>query len=549
MKEAQKAGNYKASGSKRKKAKRRCRRLIGLLLLLLVTGAAWFYVDSLAYKVCRVEAGVAVSPSDFMKNEDPEAYFTENSQPFSTLEPGEYLVKVKSGLFTHSCTLIVEDTIPPKGEAVAVTLEVGSTCGADSFVTGIVDATAVTVTFVEEPDFAKAGSQSVQVCLTDRGGNETVLGTELFICPVVKEVTVEAGQEAPSLEDFVLAGNSAAFLSAVDTIDYTVVCDHPIKIQVDGESYTSILHIKDTIPPKVQVQDIEGFALLERSAEEFVVSVDDVTAVTASFKQEPDLGLIGTQTVTIVFTDDGGNTTEAQAKLTLFADTEPPVISGAKDLFVFVGDSVSYKRNVTVTDNCPDGVELTVDAAGVNVNAEGVYPVTYTAVDAAGNTASVTVNLTVSARMYDIETVNALADAVLAQIITPEMSDMDKVQAIYNYNKTHIAYISHSEKGDWVRAAYEGLAENKGDCYVYACTAKVLLTRAGIKNMDIAKIPSRTEHYWNLVDVGDGWYHFDTTPRKDHPTIFMWTDEEMMAYSAKHNNSHNYDHSLYPEVN
>lgn len=545
MKKEQKTGADRKTGKKKKK---RIAIFAAVLLAALAAGA-WFYVDSLAYKVCRVEAGVAVIPSDFLKNADPEAIFTENSQPFSVAEPGEYRIKVKSGLFTHSCTLIVEDTIPPAGEAVPVRLGTGSTCEAERFVTNIVDATAVTVSFVTEPDFAKNGSQPVQILLTDRGGNETALDAELFLSPVAAEVTVEAGQEAPSLDRFLIAEGTAAFVTAMDTIDYTIPCDHPVTIQVDGETYTSMLHIRDTIPPQVEVHDVEGYALLPRSAEEFVTEVEDVTAVTASFGQEPELGLIGTQEVTLVFTDEGGNVTEKQAKLTLLEDTEPPVIKGAADILVYLGDSVSYKKNVSVTDNCPEGTELTVDAAGVNLNAEGAYSVTYTAKDLAGNTTSVTVTLTVRARMYDIEEVNALADAVLARILTPDMSELDKVQAIYNYNMSHIAYISHSEKGDWVRAAYEGLAEGKGDCYVYACTAKVLLTRAGIQNMDIVKIPAKTEHYWNLVDIGDGWYHLDTTPRKDHPTIFMWTDEELMAYSAKHNNSHNYDHTAYPEVN
>lgn len=67
--------------------------------------------------------------------------------------------------------------------------------------------------------------------------------------------------------------------------------------------------------------------------------------------------------------------------------------------------------------------------------------------------------------------------------------------------------------------------------------------------MDIAKIPAKTLHYWNLVDLGEGWFHFDTTPRTDHPTIFMWTDAQMMDYSVRHNNSHNYDHDSYPAVN
>ena len=155
----------------------------------------------------------------------------------------------------------------------------------------------------------------------------------------------------------------------------------------------------------------------------------------------------------------------------------------------------------------------------------------------------------VKEQLYDINEVYALADAVLEKILTPEMTPLEKAKAIYQYNIYNIAYINHSEKGNWVRAAYEGLADKKGDCYVYACTAKVLLDRAGIRNMDIIKIPTRRSHYWNLVDLGEGWYHFDTTPRSDHPTIFMWTEAQLMEYSGRHYGSHNYDHSLYPEVN
>ncbi|MBD5528365.1 MAG: hypothetical protein HDR02_08155 [Lachnospiraceae bacterium] len=536
---------------KNKKSNRRGMILAGVAVLLLIalTVGGWFYVDSLAYKLCRVEAGVAVIPSDFLKKPDDSAFFTQDSQPFSTVEPGEYQVRVKSGWFTHSCTLIVEDTIAPTGQAVPMQMEMGESCGPDDFVENITDATAVKVSFVGKPDFSRAGSQVVQVALTDRGGNQTVVESELFLFPVVEELTIEAGQEPPVVGSFLLGDAQGTFVTRVADFDYHVPGDHEVVIQVDGEKYTSVLHIRDTIPPKAQVQDVEGFAALPREVEEFITEVEDATEVTVSFRKEPDLTLIGTQQVEIVFTDAGGNETVKTAQLILHEDTEPPVIRGTRDILIYKGSGVSYRKNVTVEDNCSEGLQLTVDNSSVNLEEVGVYPVVYTAVDAAGNTASVTVQLTVIDRVYTIDEVNIMADAVLASIITPEMTDWDKALAIYNYIRRNVGYINHSEKGDWVRAAYEGLAKRQGDCYVYASTAKALLTRAGIKNMDIAKIPTKSEHYWNLVDVGDGWYHFDTTPRTDHPVFFMWTDAELMAYSALHYNCHNYDRTLYPEIN
>ena len=536
-----------------KKAKNKTKRMIlaGVAFLLLITLAVggWFYVDSLAYKLCRVEAGVSVTPSDFLKQPDENAFFTEESQPFSLTEPGEYQIKVKSGWFTHSCILIIEDTIAPAGQAAPVRMLLGESCVPEDFVENITDATAVTISYEKEPDMAHAGSQSVEVVLTDRGGNRTIIESELFISPVLEELTVEAGQKPPGIDSFLLKNVTGTFITRLADFDYHQPGDHTVVIQVDGEEYTSILHIRDTIPPKAEVQDIEGFAVLPREAEDFVTEIEDATAVTVAFREEPDLLFIGTQQVELVFTDAGGNETVKKAELTLYEDTEPPVIYGATDITIYMGDSVAYRKNVTVEDNCLEGLQLTVDTSSVDLKQAGVYPVVYTAVDAAGNTDTVTISLTVIERMYTIEEMYALVDAVLEKIITPDMSDRDKAWAIYTYIRRNVGYTEYPEKGDWVRAAYEGLAKRQGDCYVYACTSKALLTRAGVKNMDISKIPTRREHYWNLVDVGDGWYHFDTTPRSDHTVFFLWTDADLMAYSALHYNCHNYDRTLYPEIN
>lgn len=541
----------KEKGQRANKKKRR-RILIGggiPLLLLAACVGGWFYVDNLAYHLCRVEAGVSVAPSDFLKTPDENAFFTENSQPFSVTEPGEYQVEVKSGWFVHRCTLVVEDTIPPACDTVPVQLELGETCGPELFVENVTDATAVELSFGVSPDFHRAGRQMVELALTDRGGNRVVVEAELLVLPVAEELTVEAGQGPPGIREFLLTEAEADFITQIDSLDYHSVGDYPVSLRVDGELYSSVLHIVDTVPPRAEVQDVEGFAILPRQPEDFVTVIEDATEVKLRFGEEPDLAYIGTQQVAIVFTDQGGNETIKTALLTLEADTEAPVITGARDMLVFMGDSVSYRKNVTVQDNCPDGLELSVDTSAVNLGEAGVYPVIYRAVDAAGNETSVTVSLTVAARLYSLEEVNALADAALAGIITPEMSERDKAWAIYTYIRRNVGYINHSEKGDWVRAAYEGLAKRQGDCYVYACTAKALLTRAGIKNMDIAKIPTKREHYWNLVDVGDGWYHFDTTPRTDHTIFFLWTDAELMEYSGIHYRSHNYDREAYPEIN
>lgn len=535
----------------RKKKKKRKKSGVRFLLInifmlsgLLVGGC--FYLDSLTYKVCYAEAGVEVHAQDFFKNPTPDAVFTENSAEFDIHVPGEYQVIVRSGPFSHKCTLCIRDTIAPKATANPVELGYGNFCRPEDFVSDIQDASTVSVVFDQAPDFAQWGEQEIVLLLSDMGENVIRLETKLFITPVLAELQWEVGEAAPTADDFTLAGIEKRLLTT--DIDTTKPSRQVVNIEVDGVIYDSILSITDTVPPVVEVRNLNGFTNAPVSAEDFLVSVQDITTVTAAFAEEPDITTAGSREVGLVFTDESGNETRVSAILTLEEDTEPPVITGARDITYVMGTSISYKKNITVSDNSGAELQLNVDNSQVNLEEEGVYPVTYSAVDYAGNTATITVNITVMPMVYDVNEVYGYADAVLASIFTEGMSQYEKLQAIYNYVKSNVGYISHSDKGDWVKAAYEGLVKKQGDCFVFASTTKVLLDRAGITNMDIEKIPSKSMHYWNLVDIGEGWHHLDTTPRTDHPVIFYWTEAELMDYSAKHHNSHNYDHDLYPEV-
>lgn len=236
-------------------------------------------------------------------------------------------------------------------------------------------------------------------------------------------------------------------------------------------------------------------------------------------------------------------------------DTQPPVISGVKDLTVAVGESLSYRTGVTVTDNVDETVRLQVDSSGVNLSEPGEYQALYWAEDAAGNRAEVPVTVTVVAAVTvdDADTgatedvvesgnveitqdgVNELADEILAEITTPGMSQREKALAIYNYVHNHIRYVGTSDKSSWLVGAYVGFTRGSGDCYNYFACSKALLTRAGIPNVDLTRVGGNSRHYWQLVDVGSGYYHFDACPHPNSYPLysFLLTEEEVKAYTRQ----------------
>ncbi len=247
---------------------------------------------------------------------------------------------------------------------------------------------------------------------------------------------------------------------------------------------------------------------------------------------------------------------------TRIPDFEPPVISGAEDIQVKVNGTLSYTRNVTATDNSGetfsfrvDNPNLWVDTSDVKISVPGTYRAVYHAMDSAGNESTAEVTVLVSKASPD--EVFAMADQVLDRIITEDMDISQKAEAIFDYVHKNIGY-KNKKGSDYIESAYYGLEERLGDCNVYAATSRVLLTRAGIPNIEIHKYPEDGEpHVWNIVDLGDGWYHFDTTVwHRDTADadardkgIFMWTTARLKSSgSGAVRRQHVFDASLYPEI-
>lgn len=377
-------------------------------------------------------------------------------------------------------------------------------------------------------------------------------GYKIFFDRVYAKCVVEAGTEI-TIADFMKSEKyEGAFTEASQTVNTNVPGVYHVFIKSGVFTYRSEVTVSDTTPPTGTTKNITTSVGNTVSAADFVETYSDVTEVTISYAKLPDFDTVGEQEVTIRLTDQGDNVTELTANLQVLPeDDEAPVISGVEDLMVEVGKSISFKKNIAVTDNCDTDVELVVDSSEVNLNEVGTYTVNYSATDHAGNTATASAQVFVmesGASLATADEVNALADEVLAQILTDGMTQKEQAYAIFRYVHDNISYIDSSPKDNWIEGAYLGLVEHKGDCYVYAMTSKCLLTRAGITNMDIEKIPSTTRHYWNLIDIGEGWYHFDATRRKDGTEFFYWTDAELMEYSNANDGSHNYDPEQYPQI-
>ncbi len=277
---------------------------------------------------------------------------------------------------------------------------------------------------------------------------------------------------------------------------------------------------------------------------------------TIRFAEDYEFLRAGTYPLELILADEKGNELTRTANFTLVTDTTPPTLDGVKDLLVSLGDGVSYRAGVTVTDNCDGPVMLTVDSSEVNLGLVGIYSVTYTATDAAGNTTTRRISLTVTDYEVTEEALNLLLDEALATIVTPAMTTEEMVRAVYYFVYDHVSYSSTSDKSDWKRAAYDGLTQKEGDCFTYFALCKAFFERLEIENIDLCRsdaeaIRANERHYWSLVNIGTEasprWYHLDATHLFDRkkPWGLLMTDAQLAEYTAERIATNGADHYFY----
>lgn len=376
---------------------------------------------------------------------------------------------------------------------------------------------------------------------------------------VYSEVYIEAGTDKCNVDDFLKHPADNVSFSKDTSFDLMVPDDYKITIKwkmpvFGNQTYHSTLHVQDTTAPAVTLatDSIEMYTTgTPPTAADLVDSVIDVTNCSIDFKEPYDFTKEGKFDIVVLVADSSGNTTESVIPCTVVDDVTPPEIAGVEPLTVSQGDAISYKKNVTVTDDKDDNPKLEVDTSSVNPDKRGTYKVTYTATDAAGNVSEKTTTIKiVSAKISEAteETVNAKADEILSEIITEGMTQKQQAKAVFDWVVKNITYSETAGIDDLLSAAYKGMFYRIGDCTVKQKTAEVMLNRLGIKNMEIEKIRDTRGHYWLLIDIGEGWYHYDPNLQLDGTLIFYWHDADLWEYSNAHKNTHNYDPSKYPHI-
>ena len=385
----------------------------------------------------------------------------------------------------------------------------------EDFVAGL-ENTGIRV-FFEEPPTETVGEQTVNLVFDDgylqcvRQAQLKVFHLELRVSRVLPENGADI--DHPGIQDYI--ADETVKAEFVGKLPEEVSMDgcgaNPLIIACDGREYEVVYALQERVAPTGTPVTVQTEAGVLPDPATLVTDIQDECAVTVTYQNEPHLTIVGRVPVTLVLTDSCGNTATVDTVIEVIPATDAPVFRGLEDLYIRVGETISYKADVKAVDPQDGELAFSVNANGVDQNTEGTYLAYYTATDFEGNTTTVARKIIVQ----DVTTAEVLdmARAVLSKIIKEGMTLDQKIRAVYLYTQRNVRYVGTSDKSSIWNAAYEGLSTGKGDCYTYYSMNVVLFDLLGVTHLEVTRIGGTSHHWWNLVQFEDGkYYHVDSTP-------------------------------------
>ena len=220
--------------------------------------------------------------------------------------------------------------------------------------------------------------------------------------------------------------------------------------------------------------------------------------------------------------------------------------------------SLEYNNNNDDIHYTLDGSDPTVDSAlySDEISIRRTTSIKAISVDKKGNSSKI---VTFEYKLPKLDMAYERCEEIIAEIITPKMTDIQKEMAIHDYialNSSFDTDFYHRPNEISVDSftAYGLLFNKKGTCGAYTETAHFMLSIVGIENIvvygDSLGEYGWDAHAWLIVKINGKYRHLDVT--WDDPTT---RDKRSVRYDYFNvtdgflSNTHRWDTSKYPKCN
>jgi len=274
------------------------------------------------------------------------------------------------------------------------------------------DITGISSIVHDAPDVFPLGSTLIAWTATDNHDNTTIAYQRITVVDTITPTIISPQDIVAEVIDPTMNYIGLGELSASDSVGIeSVTNDKPITFSFGSTTITwtvtdtsgnisqatQIVTLVDTTDPEIiapsdiiaEATDLSGTMIELGEA-----TAHDVMGITSVTEYPPRFFVLGETTVTWTATDTSGNSASATQTVTI-VDTTSPIITAPDSITV---EATSADSNIVALGN-PISSDL-VDISSISNNAPDVFPVgettvTWTAVDASGNSASATQTVTI----------------------------------------------------------------------------------------------------------------------------------------------------------
>jgi len=105
---------------------------------------------------------------------------------------------------------------------------------------------------------------------------------------------------------------------------------------------------------------------------------------------------------------------------------------------------------------------------------------------------------------------DAKVSSIISSIIKPDMTELEKANAIYNYILDNVKYEPRGWQINNANHAYGALVVGRAQCSGYSRAFTLLCAQVGIETRYVIyKNSSESGHKWNMIKIGGQFYHLD----------------------------------------
>ena len=273
-------------------------------------------------------------------------------------------------------------------------------------------ATALTKSFIGSVPLDEVGEYSRIYTVTDESGNSTsatrVIKVVDTTAPTVTLLgdnpkTVEADQNGSYVDPDVTAEDNdkrALNFSAASNVNMGIAGSYLYRWRVEDQSGNYVIvdrtvNVVDTTPPEFNLAGPNPYTVEAADGSDYTdpgaAATDNAaSALTKDTVGTVDMGLPGTYTLDISYTDVSGNVSN-KIRTVNVVDTTAPVIAGEPYVDTEVSQTGSYSMEPGVTASDNSSTALTkAESNTVDITTLGSYTDTTTFTDASGNSATFT---------------------------------------------------------------------------------------------------------------------------------------------------------------